>query len=400
MVTEPPIQGATTGETVPYPSSSAELGVVTSRGFSSGAATLKGLFTSRGETLDPVKDAQTNPGTFSPRCEFTGQLLMRAGGCLIGLGWYNATEGTTTPPPESEIYEILPATFPTCPATIDPATSCCDDADFCPLASHDTSQVSQHRWNMVPFSAAAIRADARFAGGSVGFVLRGRATHGQCSQNKYSQLDLNEKSPSGQAWVAALVYPSTVEPNSYYLAFESEPTTSSSWKGSPTGATNDGDFNDYVIFIKGACGDGGNGGARGTAGNGGSPAEGGPGGAVGGSPGAGGDNRATGGRGGAGGHGGSGASGSGGAAGGGASASGGYGGAIVSGGANGGATASDAGVDGNGGAGAIGGVPAASSSKSGCSYAPVRGDGVNGPLGAGMILALALVHRRRRRDSA
>ena len=37
------------------------------------AITLQGLFKWRGEKLDPVKDAKTAPGYFSPACGFSGQ---------------------------------------------------------------------------------------------------------------------------------------------------------------------------------------------------------------------------------------------------------------------------------------------------------------------------------------
>src|SRR5437667_6266591 len=92
-VTEPPIPPAATGEAVPKPTPAAETGVVTSRGFTAMDVTLEGLFTSRGEMIDPVKDAQTAPGTFSPQCGFTGEFVLHGGGCHVGLGWYNATEG-------------------------------------------------------------------------------------------------------------------------------------------------------------------------------------------------------------------------------------------------------------------------------------------------------------------
>ena len=202
MVTEPPIGGAATGEIVPKAPSSGETAVVTSRGFSAEAATLQGLFTSRGEKIDYVKDAQAGPGTFSPQCGFTVQLVLNAGSCSSALGWYNATAGATTPPPKNEIYELVPATFPMCPPMIDPAASCCDDRDFCPLAIYDTTQTPQHQWNMVPFSAADIRGDARYAGGVIGFALMSDSAS-QCSQSKYSQLELSEKSPSGDAGVGA-----------------------------------------------------------------------------------------------------------------------------------------------------------------------------------------------------
>jgi len=250
-VTEPPIPPATTGESVPKPAPDGEISVVTARGFMASDVTLPGLFKSRGENIDYVKDAQTTPGTFSPQCGFTGQLVLKGGACKVALGWYNATEGSTTPPAANQIYPLVPASFPMCPMppmTIDPAVACCGDSDFCPLASYDTTQMPQHAWNMLPYSADNIRNDSRYKGGLIGFVLIGDKNT-ECSQNKYSQVDLNDKSPSGKAWVGALIYQSTVEPSSYYLGFEDRPTSAKSWKGD--GDRNDGDFNDIVFYISG-----------------------------------------------------------------------------------------------------------------------------------------------------
>jgi len=410
MVTEPPIAGATTGETVPKPSGSAEIGVVTARGFSSAAGTLQGLFASRGETIDYVKDARTTPGTFSLSCGLTGQIVLKAGGCKSALGWYNATAGATTPPPKNEIYELVPASFPMCPAVIDPTTSCCDDQDFCPLASYDTTQTPNHRWNMAPFSGAGILADAHYAGGLIGFALVGDSSS-QCTQTKYAQLELNQKSPSGEAWVGAVVYQSTIEPSSYYLAFESLPTTTQSWKGPNNG--NDGDFNDLVVYIKGACADPGSGlgGAAGGAGTAGATGNAGQGGSVtagGGRGAAGRDQPAAGGAGGRGGDGGRGGAntsaasggrsergGAGGISDGGATGSGGdgSGGATASGGDGGRGVGGGAGVPPSG----SGGASATSSASSSCTCAIGWDEGTEGPLAAGLLLAATACQRRRRR---
>lgn len=250
-VTEPPIPPATTGETVPKPTAGNETGIATARGFTAMDVTLQGLFASRGETIDYVKDAQTSPGTFSPQCGFTGEFVLHGGGCHDGLGWYNVTEGATTPPPQNQIYMLVPATFPLCPMppmTIDPTMACCGDTDFCPLATYDTTQMPQHQWNMLPYSTDNIRSDPRYKGGLIGFALMGVAGT-QCSQNKYSQLELNEKSPSGKPWIGAVIYQSTKEPSSYYLGFEDLPTSAKTWKGDNSG--NDGDFNDFVFYISG-----------------------------------------------------------------------------------------------------------------------------------------------------
>jgi hypothetical protein len=256
-VTEPPIPPATTGEAVPKPVPAAEIKVETDRGFSAMAGTLNGLFQNRMENLDYMRDAQTTPGTFSPQCGFTGTLVLRGGGCHIGLGWYNVTPGSNTPPPQNEIYMLVPAKFTMCPMPIVVGTTgiCCDDTELCPLAIFDTTQAPQHRWNMPPFSADNIRSDARYKGGLIGFVLMGNGSGEQCSQNKYSQIELNDKSPSGAPWIGAVVYQSTVDPSGYYLGFEDQPTTKDSWKGQNNG--NDGDFNDFVFYVSGVTCKGG-----------------------------------------------------------------------------------------------------------------------------------------------
>jgi hypothetical protein len=256
-VTEPPIMGTTTGESVPKPAYAGEVTVVMQRGFTAMDVTLPGLFNSRGDTIDYIKDAQTTPGTFSPQCGFTAQLILRGGSCQVGLGWYNATADATTPPPANQIYTLVPAPFPVCPmppTALNPATACCADNDFCPLATYDTTQMPQHRWNMPIYSADNIRNDMRYKGGLIGFAMLGDTN--LCKQNKYSQIEVNEKSPSGKPWVGAIVYQSTKEPSSYYLAFEDQPTSTKTWRGD-NNPPNDGDFNDFVFYISGVTCKGG-----------------------------------------------------------------------------------------------------------------------------------------------
>jgi hypothetical protein len=73
------------------------------------AITLQGLFKFRGEKLDPVANARTAPGHFSPSCGFSGQLLLRGGNCEITFGWYNVEDpNSTTPPKPEEVYPFLP----------------------------------------------------------------------------------------------------------------------------------------------------------------------------------------------------------------------------------------------------------------------------------------------------
>jgi MYXO-CTERM domain-containing protein len=230
------------GTTLPQPTGAAELAVVTSRGFLADADTLAGLFMYRGETIDPVADAHLTPGTFSPQCGFTGQIVLHGGGCQNGLGWYNATTPPTTP---AQIYPLVPANLQTAP----PTGLGCADSDFCPLATHTTTQAPQHAWTDVTYSADNIRTDPNYAGGPVGFALM--AGTGMCTQTKYSESALGVVSTqyAPKTWITALVWQSTVDPNAYYIGFEDLPMTAATWKGANNG--NDGDFNDFVFYVTG-----------------------------------------------------------------------------------------------------------------------------------------------------
>jgi MYXO-CTERM domain-containing protein len=249
------------GETMPQPSSAAEINVVTSRGFAPDADTLAGIFKyhllnglAGGDiTIDPTLDAHITPGTFSPQCGLTGTIVNHGGSCKNGLGWYNATEPATMP---TTIYPLVPADL------TQPPMSCADN-DFCPLATRATTQAPQHSWaDPLPEFAAAIRTSPNWKGGLVGFALIGVAGT-LCTQTKYSQAELNDHSPAGPPtngapWVTTLIYQSVADPNAYYIAFEDLPTCATSWKGCNSGMANDGDFNDFVFYVSGlSCKDGG-----------------------------------------------------------------------------------------------------------------------------------------------
>lgn len=248
MVSQP------TGEVMPQPTGLPEIGVVTSRGFPADAVTLAGLFKYRGETIDPVKDAYTTPGTFSPQCGFTGELVLRGGGCNLVFGWYNAPPaGSTTPPLPTEIYPLVPAN----PRAAPPEGLMCADNDFCPLATMMTTQVTQHSWIPQMFSADNIRTDPNYKGGLIGFAIVGDMKT-SCAQTKYSQADLNTRQlTTGQPWITALVWQSSLDPNAYYIGFEDLPLTPATWKGQGGAFNNDGDFNDFVYKITGVSCDGG-----------------------------------------------------------------------------------------------------------------------------------------------
>jgi len=212
------------------------------RGFPADSVTLAGLFHYRGENLDPVNDAHLTPGTFSPQCGFTGQIVLHGGGCQNALGWYNATNPATKPA-STQIYPLVPANLQTPP----PAGLGCQDNDFCPLATHNTNQPNQHQWTDVTYPADNIRANPNYKGGQIGFAL---IAGSQCTDTKYSQYDLGVVSTQYNVpWVTMLVWQSTVDPSAYYLGFEDLPMIPATWKGANNG--NYGDFNDFVFYVTG-----------------------------------------------------------------------------------------------------------------------------------------------------
>ncbi|HWA74605.1 MAG TPA: MYXO-CTERM sorting domain-containing protein [Polyangiaceae bacterium] len=218
------------------------------------AITLQGLFKWRKEMLDPVKDARTTPGYFSPACGFTGQLLLMGGNCNVSFGWYNVTDpNSTTPPPANEIYEFIPN---------DPKYLNCLDENggpktdgFCPKAwdTRSPRNLSIRTWTPKAFDSGNIKSDMRYKGGAVGFAVIGNPAKA-CKQNKYSMAAYNQKNAGGEPWVTALIYQSTVDPEGFYMAFEDLPMSPADWhKTGVQGdmSENDGDFNDFVFYVSG-----------------------------------------------------------------------------------------------------------------------------------------------------
>ena len=262
MVTQP------TGEVMPKAASAAEISCcATGRGFPAEALTFTGLFKYHvlngvmggDATIDPIGDAHTTPGTFSPQCGLSGTIVMRGGGCKNALGWYNATVPATKP---TQIYPLVPGDL----TMAYPNGISCATNDFCPLATRTTTQ-PQNKWaDPLPEFAGNIRTDPKWTGGQIGFAMIGLAGS-QCPQTKYSQAELNDKNAAGQQWVSTLIYQSVADPNAYYIAFEDQPTCAASWKGCQPGSGtaitdpnqgNDGDFNDFVFYVSGiSCKDGG-----------------------------------------------------------------------------------------------------------------------------------------------
>jgi hypothetical protein len=130
----------------------------------------------------------------------------------------------------------------------------CYFTDMCPLASAVSSQ-SWPAWTPVTYSVSLCD-DTRYLGGAVGLALLGDVGT-YCSQTKYSEPELNVQCSGcaeGQTWVTTLVYSSTVTDGAHYVAFEDLPMTPESWQGDPLAVYRpEGDFNDLVLFVTGAC---------------------------------------------------------------------------------------------------------------------------------------------------
>src|SRR5262249_44083226 len=154
-------------------------------------------------------DASTEPSVFSPQCAFTGTLVLRGGGCIVDFGWYNVNTSTNDPPPDAEIYVLVPKTDPIFNNTFRPPAG----------------QPGQ------TFTAADIQSNPNSQGGLIGFAVK--ANTAACSQTHYSQRELNVTCTNctpAAPWITTLIYKSTVSPNSYYLAFEDLPMSPTEFK--------------------------------------------------------------------------------------------------------------------------------------------------------------------------
>ena len=167
------------------------------------------FFPQQGENIHWDSDAHTTPATFSPLCDFTATYLLNQSAWQLGIGWYNVDPAAAAPPPTSQIYVIIPAGSP--------------------IGTTAT--------------AATIRGNPNYKGGLVGFALVGQQTH--FTEQKWNPVCSGCANPG--PWALALMYQSTKLPNSYYVAFEDGPVSSTSFN-------NDGDYNDDVFLLSGlAC---------------------------------------------------------------------------------------------------------------------------------------------------
>jgi hypothetical protein len=200
-------------------------GLVVPRDSNNGETQIHQLFAQRGEQINWIDHALEVPETFSPLCDFVVTLVLRGSSSRLPFGWYNVPAPGASAPTPAQINELIP----------------CDAA----VGAAITSQ--------------SIKSHPNYTGGLVGFAL---ASGGGClrfdnpqgiEQIHFSEKRFNAKYQNdvNRPWVMSLKYNSTLEPNAFYLAFEDYRVTANGWE-------NDGDFNDYVVFMTGlACPGGG-----------------------------------------------------------------------------------------------------------------------------------------------
>jgi MYXO-CTERM domain-containing protein len=177
--------------------------------------TLQAYLTSQGETINAVTDASTDPAVFQPLCNFQATLVLSQSQAYGGLAWYNVPADPTSKP--TAIYPIIPVTATT---------------------GGVVGQV---------VSSADIVSNPNYQQGFVGFALT-KYEGANDTPVYYSEYQRNVDCTGCTTpgyWKMALVYPSSVTPNGYYLAFED-------WEGAGTSSwPDDGDFNDKVFKIAG-----------------------------------------------------------------------------------------------------------------------------------------------------
>jgi hypothetical protein len=169
---------------------------------------LQDYFDGREEEIDVVAEASARPGVFSPLCDFQAALVLSQSAAQAGIAWYNVPSDPHAAP--ESIYLIVPGTA-------------------------DIDEV---------ISSADIRSHPEYAGGQVGFVLvKGdmRVYYSEAERNAYCS-----RCTTPGYWAMTLAYRSSLDANTYYLAFED-------WEGANENdwGENDGDFNDKVFRISG-----------------------------------------------------------------------------------------------------------------------------------------------------
>jgi hypothetical protein len=177
---------------------------------------LQSYFTAQMESIDAIKDAAIAPGVFEPLCGFQATLVLKESSGSNGIAWYNVPASPTAAPPE--IFQIIPAGTP-------------------------VGQV---------VSSADVRNNPRYAQGLIGFALTDQSGTKAIYYSEYMRNVTCSGCTTPDYWKMALIYRSTVTPQTYYLGFEdSAGADTKSWQG------NDGDFNDKVFRINGVTCQGG-----------------------------------------------------------------------------------------------------------------------------------------------
>lgn len=228
LVASRPASAAVTepdGQVVPIVNNAEDVATTVAYGRHS---TLDLLFSSRGEMIDSRADASTTQTTFSPRCNFSGSLVLHGGACQMDFGWYNVDSSSSAMPSDDEIFVLVPRDA---------------NLSYFPLVGDS---------GLSTFSSDDILADPRYTGGLIGFAIK-NSRQGACTETHASELRLSPVCDDGTKhcpgpdgtlpsapWVVALSYQSTLSPNAYYVAFEDQPA-----------GANDNDFNDDVFFITG-----------------------------------------------------------------------------------------------------------------------------------------------------
>lgn len=177
---------------------------------------LQSYFDTAGEKIDAVAQASTDPGVFSPLCNFTATLVLSQSSATAGLAWYNVPADPTATP---VVHPIGPAA-----ATV--------------------GQV---------ITSGDIISDPNYQSGLVGFALmKNLPDPTPVYYSEYRRNVFCSMCSTPGYWKMSLTYQSSTVANAYYLAFEDwEGANDSTWFG------NDGDFNDKVFEIQGVTCTGG-----------------------------------------------------------------------------------------------------------------------------------------------
>jgi hypothetical protein len=190
-----------------------------------GETPLATYFTSIGEGIDAVADAAYEPGTFSPLCDFDATYVLGQSQGQAGMGWYNVPASDTAAIPFADLHVLI-------------------TPDVMPGAM---------------IFAEDIRNDPAYEGGFIGFALYKNFGNGPnvtptiIYYSEYMRNAFCTNCDMPDYWKMALVYRSTLDTSTYFIAFEDwEGADANDWKG------NDGDFNDKVFRLHGiSCAGGG-----------------------------------------------------------------------------------------------------------------------------------------------